>query len=388
LLLNLYVILNLIEACQRSSPPHECHRPHWTHPPSPNKSPYLLPHTTKTFHGRTSGESLYKQNSKDWSRQTEVTTADDTHHDMDIQLSSCGTMANDPQGMIINGVLASEKSWPWMGMLKSERGLCGAVLISERWALTAAHCLPNVFDLTFGQRDRARWSNGTQLHSAHIEMAHPEYDKEKKMADIALIKLNESIEVTDSVHPICLPGPNMTYSACYVTGWGRTSFKSESSSRFLKQITVNIMPQNACAYKWKLDGVHITKKHLCLKIDEPWPHPGLCSGDSGSPLSCKSSDRYYVIALGEFVETGYPTVYFIEEFDDGWQDRRVESKHKSDLGKFYGDVEKDAVLQTSEDARFYGISARFDKFSNEGETLSHSIHCEAGVETLIVVAAM
>ncbi|KAI8773779.1 calreticulin-like [Biomphalaria glabrata] len=71
-----------------------------------------------------------------------------------------------------------------------------------------------------------------------------------------------------------------------------------------------------------------------------------------------------------------PTVYFKEEFDDGWQDRWVESKHKSDLGKFkrsagkfYGDVEKDAGLQTSEDARFYGISARFDKFSNEGKTL-------------------
>ncbi|XP_059172278.1 calreticulin-like [Physella acuta] len=71
-----------------------------------------------------------------------------------------------------------------------------------------------------------------------------------------------------------------------------------------------------------------------------------------------------------------PTVYFKEEFDDKWEDRWVVSKHKSDLGKFvlsagkfYGDAEKDKGLKTSEDARFYGLSAKFDKFSNEGKNL-------------------
>jgi len=71
-----------------------------------------------------------------------------------------------------------------------------------------------------------------------------------------------------------------------------------------------------------------------------------------------------------------PTVYFQEDFSDGWEDRWVVSKHKSDLGKFvrtagkfYGDAEKDQGIQTSQDARFYGLSAKFDKFSNEGKDL-------------------
>ncbi|RUS71970.1 hypothetical protein EGW08_020263 [Elysia chlorotica] len=71
-----------------------------------------------------------------------------------------------------------------------------------------------------------------------------------------------------------------------------------------------------------------------------------------------------------------PTVYFKEEFDGSWEDRWVQSEHKSDLGKFklsagkfYGDAEKDKGIQTSQDARFYGLSAKFDKFSNEGKTL-------------------
>ncbi|XP_051979739.1 calreticulin-like [Xyrauchen texanus] len=71
-------------------------------------------------------------------------------------------------------------------------------------------------------------------------------------------------------------------------------------------------------------------------------------------------------------------VYFKEQFLDGdaWKSRWIESKHKSDYGqwkltsgKFFGDAELDKGLQTSQDARFYAVSSRFDSFSNEGKTL-------------------
>ncbi|KAK6302535.1 hypothetical protein J4Q44_G00268900 [Coregonus suidteri] len=73
-----------------------------------------------------------------------------------------------------------------------------------------------------------------------------------------------------------------------------------------------------------------------------------------------------------------PSLYFKEQFDDGdaWNTRWVESSHRSDYGKFvltagkfYGDPEKDKGLQTSQDARFYSSSARFEPFSNQGKTL-------------------
>nr|KAF6479283.1 calreticulin [Molossus molossus] len=73
-----------------------------------------------------------------------------------------------------------------------------------------------------------------------------------------------------------------------------------------------------------------------------------------------------------------PVVYFKEQFldGDGWTDRWVESKHKSDFGKFvlsagkfYGDLDKDKGLQTSQDARFYALSAKFEPFSNKDQTL-------------------
>lgn len=72
-----------------------------------------------------------------------------------------------------------------------------------------------------------------------------------------------------------------------------------------------------------------------------------------------------------------PTVYFVEKFESGdWDQRWVQSKHKSDYGsfewtsgKFYGDVDKDKGIKTSQDAKFYAVSAAFDKFSNEGKTV-------------------
>lgn len=98
----------------------------------------------------------------------------------------------------------------------------------------------------------------------------------------------------------------------------------------------------------------------------------------------------------------------LSEFSDAWKSRWVNSEHKSDYGQFkltagnfYGDAEKDkgkclhmirsslktatlvqqrnewwfaslrppTGLQTSQDARFYATSARFDSFSNEDKSL-------------------
>merc|ERR1719457_102220 len=86
-------------------------------------------------------------------------------------------------------------------------------------------------------------------------------------------------------------------------------------------------------------------------------------------------------------------VYFQETFDD--MSRWVNSKSKGadagamklTAGKFYGDEKKDQGMQTSQDAKFYQISAKLEEpFSNEGKTLvlqfsvkhEQSIDCGGG----------
>merc|ERR1719193_630023 len=100
-----------------------------------------------------------------------------------------------------------------------------------------------------------------------------------------------------------------------------------------------------------------------------------------------------ILLLLAIVSVAHCTVYFKETFDDmkAW----VNSKSKGDQagamklssGKFYGDKDKDQGMQTSQDAKFYQISAKMENsFSNEGKTLvlqfsvkhEQSIDCGGG----------
>ncbi|KAG5848028.1 hypothetical protein ANANG_G00132500 [Anguilla anguilla] len=96
---------------------------------------------------------------------------------------------------------------------------------------------------------------------------------------------------------------------------------------------------------------------------------------SGQPNHESCSSAIFGIFAAFTVDA---TVYFKEQFLDGdaWKSRWLESQHKSDYGQwkltagnFYGDAEKDKGLQTSQDAHFYALSARFEPFSNEGKPL-------------------
>jgi len=72
-------------------------------------------------------------------------------------------------------------------------------------------------------------------------------------------------------------------------------------------------------------------------------------------------------------------VYFSETFDDAWESRWVKSTWKDSegtqgkwelaAGKWSKDEKEDRGIKTSEDSKFYGISAAFDSFSNEGKEL-------------------
>ncbi|XP_062004321.1 calreticulin [Rosa rugosa] len=71
-------------------------------------------------------------------------------------------------------------------------------------------------------------------------------------------------------------------------------------------------------------------------------------------------------------------VFFEEKFEDGWEKHWVKSDWKKDenlagewnytSGKWNGDA-NDKGIQTSEDYRFYAISAEFPEFSNKDKTL-------------------
>jgi len=88
--------------------------------------------------------------------------------------------------------------------------------------------------------------------------------------------------------------------------------------------------------------------------------------------------KVLLLALG-CVALATAKIAFEERFEDGdkWTDRWIQSAHsgkefgefKLSAGKFYGDERASQGLQTSQDARFYGVSAKFDAVSNKDKPL-------------------
>merc|ERR1712159_506514 len=95
-------------------------------------------------------------------------------------------------------------------------------------------------------------------------------------------------------------------------------------------------------------------------------------GENTRDMKSFASCVVFAICLGAVAAE----VYFEEDFSGDWESRWVQSKAKDGLGamkvsagKFYGDAEAGKGLQTSQDAKFYGIMAKTKEFSNEGKTL-------------------
>merc|ERR1712057_56686 len=93
-------------------------------------------------------------------------------------------------------------------------------------------------------------------------------------------------------------------------------------------------------------------------------------GENTRDMKSFASCVVFAICLGAVAAE----VYFEEDFSGDWESRWVQSEHKDDLGKFVaaaginGDASNLGV-QTSQDAKFYAMSAAFPSFSNKDKTL-------------------
>ncbi|NXO16987.1 CTRC protein, partial [Oriolus oriolus] len=124
-------------------------------------------------------------------------------------------------------------------------------------------------------------------------IVHEKWNSYLVINDIALVKLAEEVQESDTIRTACLPATDKILPnnyPCYVTGWGDLRTGGPEAD-ILQQALLPVVDYETCSQKdwW---GRSVRDTMVCAGGD------GIvsgCSGDSGGPLNCQRDDGIWEV---------------------------------------------------------------------------------------------
>ncbi|XP_033471511.1 coagulation factor VII [Epinephelus lanceolatus] len=232
---------------------------------------------------------------------------------LDLDASSCMPQSPDEvvcgrplmffTPRVINGKTCPKGHCPWQALL-TERNVftCGAIVLSDRWVLTAAHCVwgkaATDFNVTVGEHDLNEEEKSEQKRRVVKVLIHQGYNKSSSDSDLAMLKLHRPVKLGRYVVPICLPARNSTFTRTMATirhstvsGWGRLS-RFGPAAGVLQRLELPRVPLQECRLHTKLN---ITRNMLCAGLKSGGQDA--CEGDSGGPLVTRYKKTWFLTGV-------------------------------------------------------------------------------------------
>lgn len=198
--------------------------------------------------------------------------------------------------LIVGGEDAKEGEFPHQALLgwKSEDNLeeydfrCGGSLISDRFILTAAHCMKygRPVIVRMAESDlRNEYDDAVDFEIENIT-SHPSYKNAFSYYDIALIKLKEEVMFSRLIRPACLwTGFDVNVTSVIASGFGHTESQSDKKPDVLRKVQLDFLDTSECTSQFL--GLRnfrrgIVDDQLC--IGSKREGRDTCQGDSGGPI--------------------------------------------------------------------------------------------------------
>ncbi|XP_022108955.1 complement factor B-like [Acanthaster planci] len=214
---------------------------------------------------------------------------------------------------------ANPRAWPWLVQIVAltEDGpflQCGGALLCEDWVVTAGSCVWNetglrafpaeYFLVRLGSHELGIQEDTQQYGVAEVRL-HEDFFIYNRDNDVALLKLNQSVNLTSAVRTLCIPSEIevirlRSSSQCYIAGWGivdpiRDVGNNDSIPPvFPQQHIIPLVNDNDCREEMHEMPFPIDKKKLCAGTRYQAPH-GACRGDTGAALVCKQIDESWAV---------------------------------------------------------------------------------------------